>query len=126
MRIYTKHRLNILRWTISTAHKGDQISGVYILQNTKVVGGGNGCWGKKMKTVGAGKKMKKGKGEKEKGEKRLKKASLRVKNSKIFTGGGATAPPCNPPAAGRGFAHAGALGKKNYVLKVGGGNDHNV
>ena len=37
-----------------------------------------------MKTEGAGKKMKKkGKGEKEKGEKRLKYASLSVKNSKI-------------------------------------------
>ena len=30
---------------------------------------------------------KKGKGEKEKGKKRLKNASLRVKNSKIFAGG---------------------------------------
>ena len=40
-----------------------------------VVGGGNknGCWGKKMKTEGVEKKIKKkGKGEKEKGEKRLK------------------------------------------------------
>ena len=47
-------------------------AGVYILQNTMVVGGG---WllGKKMKTDGVGKKMKKkGKGEKEKGEKRPK------------------------------------------------------
>ena len=39
-----------------------------------MVGEGNGCLGKKMKTEGVGKKMKtkgKGKGENEKGEKRL-------------------------------------------------------
>ena len=41
--------------------------GVYILQNTMVVGGGNGGWGKKLKLRVQGKKMKKkGKGEKEK------------------------------------------------------------
>ena len=49
-------------------------SGVYILQNTMVVGGGkkNGCWGKKMKTEGVGEKNEK-EGKREKGEKRLKK-----------------------------------------------------
>ena len=43
-----------------------------------VVGG----WllGKKMKTDGVVEKMKKGRGEEEKGEKRLKSAFLRVKN----------------------------------------------
>ena len=39
-------------------------------------GGGDGCWGKKMK------RREKGKGKKEK--KGLKNTSLRVKNSKIF------------------------------------------
>ena len=54
-------------------------AGVYILQNTMVVGGG-GEWllEKKIKTEVVGKKLKKGK---EKGEKRLKNA--KVKNSKI-------------------------------------------
>ena len=47
-------------------------SGVYILQNNMEVG--EWLLGKKMK--------KKGKGVKEKGEKRLKNASLRVKNPK--------------------------------------------
>ena len=52
----------------------------------KYYGGGggdkNGCWEKKMKTEGVGKKMKKtGKGGKETVGKQLKIASLRVKNS---------------------------------------------
>ena len=44
-------------------HKG----GVYILKNTIMVGGGNFCWGKIMKTEGVREKMKKkGKGKEEK------------------------------------------------------------
>ena len=51
-----------------------EVRGIYF---AKYYGGGggkkNGCWGKKMKTEGVVKKMKKkGKGEREKGEKRLK------------------------------------------------------
>ena len=43
------------------------LKGVYILQNTMVVGpGGNGCWGKNVKAEGVGEKMKKGKRKKEK------------------------------------------------------------
>ena len=71
-------------------------AGVYILQNTMVGGGIKIATGKKMKSEGRGNKMnKKGKGEKEKGEEnnglkttqiRLKNASLRVINSKIFLG----------------------------------------
>ena len=76
-----------------------------------------------MKTEGVGKKMKKkGKGEREKGEKALKNASLRVKNSKKFTGG-ATAPPCNPPAASWGFPPAGASGKKIMSCRWEGGGE---
>ena len=36
------------------------VTGIYILQNTKV-GGGGGGWGKKMKMKSQGKKNKKGK-----------------------------------------------------------------
>ena len=48
-------------------------AGVYILQNTMVVGGGkkNGCWGKKMKTEGVGKKNEK-EGKRGKGKRRKK------------------------------------------------------
>ena len=73
----------------------DENTGVYILQNTMVVGGGEMAAGKKLKLRGWGKNEKEGKMKKEKND--FKNASLRVKNSKIF------APP-------------GASGKKNNVL----------
>ena len=48
-------------------------TGVYILQNTMVVGGGekNGCWEKKMKTEGVGEKIEK-EGKRGKGKRRKK------------------------------------------------------
>ena len=52
---------------------------------------------------------KKGKGEGEKGEKGLKNASLRVKNSKIFAGG----PIAHPPPAGASLLPA--RREKKYV-----------
>ena len=78
-----------------------------------VVGGGGMAAGGKKWTEGlGGKNDKKGKGEEEKGVKRLKNASLRVKNSKK----NAFAPPV-----------ASTVGEKNDVPKVvGGGNDRNV
>ena len=53
--------------------------------------------GEKMKTEGVGEKNEK-EVEREKGEKGLKNASLRVKNSTIFAGG-----PCNPPSRQEGL-----------------------
>ena len=83
------------------------IAGVYILQNTMV--GGGWLLGKKMKTEGVRKK-------------RLINASLTVKNSKIFAGGGATVPFATPPpAVCRGFAPPGASGKKRCPKGGGGG-----
>jgi hypothetical protein len=48
-------------------------AGVYILQNTMVVGGGMSAGEKILKLRVWGKNENEGKGEKEKGEKRLKK-----------------------------------------------------
>ena len=50
----------------------EQSMGIYFAKYYGGGGGGkNGCWGKKMKTEGVGKKNEK-EGEREKGEKRLK------------------------------------------------------
>ena len=92
-----------------------------------VVGGGNGCWGKKMKTEGVGEKNekegKRGKGKRRKRAlKRLKNASLRVKNSKNFAGG--QLPLLATPRRRQGLRPSGRVNGrrgKNYVLKVGGG-----
>ena len=57
------------------------LSGVYFLQDTMVVGGGdkNGCWRKKLRI------REKGKRKKEKGEKRLKN-DINTAQKRIFKG----------------------------------------
>ena len=74
-------------------------AGVYIMQNTMVVGGGgNGCWGKKIKNEELGKKLKKGKKKggklhEKKGKKAIKFIFLDYKLQKFSRGG---LPPCTP------------------------------
>ena len=62
-----------------------QDAGVYILQNTMVVGGGNGCWGIQMKTEGVGEKNEKGKGKRKKEKNGLKTTEIRLKTN-LFKG----------------------------------------